>query len=151
MWNIDHMSISNQAKWMNQIELGENKIHLFMVYFSLAGPEDVEDGQWFYYCKPKWIGASEIATPSGTNKIEQFFEIRFKIYYFIQTQNLFDEKIFLKQNNCLKMSLNIKEVAKFLLICFAVSFYLCVNFEHLVFSKLLWYADRFLNCRYWKN
>ena len=68
-----------------------------MVYFSLSGPEDVEDGQWFYDCKPKWIGASDIATPIGTKEIEQFHEIRLKIYCFIQTQSLFDEKNFLKK------------------------------------------------------
>ena len=43
-----------------------------MVYFSLSGTEDVEDGQWFYDCKPKRIGASDIATPNGTNEIKQF-------------------------------------------------------------------------------
>ena len=68
-----------------------------MVYFSLSGPEDEEDGQWFYDCKPKWIGASDIATPNGTNEIEQFFEIMFKIYCFIRAQSIFDEKIFLKE------------------------------------------------------
>ena len=71
-----------------------------MVYFSLSGPEDVEDGQWFYDCKPKWIGASDIATPNMTNKNEQFYEIRFKIYCFIQAQSLFDEKNFFKKYLC---------------------------------------------------
>ena len=65
-----------------------------MVYFSLSGPED---GQWFYDCLPKWIGASDIATPNGTNEIELFYKIRFEKYCFIQTQSLFDEKIFLKK------------------------------------------------------
>ena len=55
-----------------------------MVYFSLSGPKDVEDGQWFYDYRPEWIGASDIATPNGTNEIEQIYEIRFKIYCFYQ-------------------------------------------------------------------
>ena len=76
------------------------KYTYFMVHFSLSGPEDVEDDQWFYDCKPKWIGASDIATPNGTNEIEQFYEIRFKIYCYIQAQSLFDEKMLLKKYLC---------------------------------------------------